>query len=87
MINTETLCKNIETFSKEDQIEILKIIYKDNIEAISENNNGCFINMSDISLSVIEEMHTYVEYVLKKNNDFQKIENEKIKLKNNINDT
>jgi len=86
MTNIENLCKIIESFNKEDQIEILKIISKDNLSVISENNNGCFINMSDISINIIESIHNYVDYVLKKNNEFQLIENKKDKLKININE-
>jgi hypothetical protein len=80
------LCKIIEGFNKEDQIEILKIISNDTNNIISENNNGSFINMEDISDKTITDINYYVEYVLKKNIDIQTIEHKKDKLKNNIND-
>jgi hypothetical protein len=80
------LCKIIEGFNKEDQIEILKIINNDNSNVISENNNGSFVNMEDLSNKTINDINYYVEYVLKKNIDIQTIEHKKDKLKNNIND-
>jgi hypothetical protein len=87
MINDIThLCKIIEGFNKEDQIEILKIINNDNTNVISENNNGTFVNMEDLSNKTINDINYYVEYVLKKNVDIQTIEHKKDKLKNNIND-
>ena len=79
------LCKTIEYFSKEDQIEILKIISNVNVNLISENNNGSFINMNDLNEDTLLKINGYVEYVLKKNNEINNIENEKDILKNNIN--
>ena len=79
------LCKTIEYFSKEDQIEILKIISNVNVNLISENNNGSFINMNDLNDDTLLKINSYVEYVLKKNNEINNIENEKDILKNNIN--
>ena len=79
------LCKTIEHFSKEDQIEILKIISTVNINLISENSNGSFINMNDINDDTLIKINNYVDYVLKKNNELSNIENEKDILKNNIN--
>jgi hypothetical protein len=80
------LCKTIEAFSKDDQIEILKIISNSNTNVISENNNGSFINMTDLTEDILLQINNYVEYVLKKNNEINNIENEKDILKNNIND-
>ena len=71
------LCKTIENFSKEDQIEILKIISNVNINLVSENNNGTFINMNDLNNDTLLQINNYVEYVLKKNNEINNIENEK----------
>ena len=79
------LCKTIENFSKEDQIEILKIISHVNVQLISENNNGSFINMNDLNDDTLLKINNYVDYVLKKNNEINNIENEKDILKSNIN--
>ena len=67
------LCKTIENFSKEDQIEILKIISHVNVQLISENNNGSFINMNDLNDDTLLKINNYVDYVLKKNNEINNI--------------
>jgi hypothetical protein len=82
----EQLCKIVEGFNKDDQIEILKIITNETTNSISENNNGTFINMDDLSDNTIKEINFYVDYVLKKNMELQSVETKKDKLKNNIND-
>ena len=41
----EQMCKIIESFPKEEHIEILKIIHLNNNLSLSENNNGTFIHM------------------------------------------
>jgi len=84
-MNIEQLCKTIETFNKDEQVEILKIIINKN-NITSENSNGTFINMEDLKEDTIKELNVYVDYVLKKNLDFYVIENKKHTLKNNINE-
>jgi hypothetical protein len=84
--DNEKLCKIIEDFNKEDQIEILKIISNDNNNSISENNNGSFINIDELSEKTIININFYVDYVLKKITELQTVETKKDKLKNNIND-
>ena len=84
-MNIEQLCKTIETFNKDEQIEILKIIINKN-NITSENSNGTFINMEDLKEDTIKELNLYVDYVLKKNLDIYVIENKKHTLKNNINE-
>jgi hypothetical protein len=84
--DVEQLCKIIEGFNKDDQIEILKIISNETTNNISENNNGTFVNMDEISIHTIKEINFYIDYVLKKNMELQSVENKKDKLKNNIND-
>jgi hypothetical protein len=86
MIDIIQLCKIIEGFNKDDQIEILKIISNETTNNISENNNGTFVNMDEISIHTIKEINFYIDYVLKKNMELQSVENKKDKLKNNIND-
>ena len=82
----ELLCKKIEHFNKDDQIEILKIINNNNNNLISENSNGSFINIEDLPIIEIEKIVSYVNYVLKKNDEIINIENKKQILKNNINE-
>lgn len=82
----EKICRIIDTFSASEHIHILKIINDNNsIGNISENNNGIFINMDDLSDSTVDKIRQYVDYVLLKEGDIQKTEDTKDKLKNYIN--
>jgi hypothetical protein len=85
MSRLEKIVDLIETFSKEDHINILEIIFNYNKTIISENNNGCFIHIEDLSEDVIEKIEHYNKYVLLKEVDINTIEDTKDKLKSNIN--
>jgi len=82
----EKLCRIIDTFSTDEHIRILQIINdNDSINNISENNNGVFINMEDLTENTIKSIQDYVDYVLLKEGDIQSVEDTKDKLKNDIN--
>jgi len=84
-MSLEKIVSQIDSFSKEDHIKILEIIYKHNKSVISENNNGCFINMEDLSDEIITTIEHYINYVILKEGDINTIEDTKDKIKNNIN--
>jgi hypothetical protein len=79
----EELKDNVEKMSKIDQIQILKIITENNYE-ITENQNGCFINMNDMNDKIIEEIEKYIDYVNKKDTEINDIETQKETLKMNL---
>ena len=81
----EQMCKIIESFPKEEHIEILKIINSNNNLTLSENNNGTFIHMEDLNDTILNLIQERITYFLKQQNDFDVIENEKNILKSNIN--
>ena len=85
MSRLEKIVNLIDTFSKDDHIKILEIIFNYNKSIISENNNGCFIHIEDLSEDIIEKIEHYIKYVLLKEVDINTIEDTKDKLKNNIN--
>ena len=60
----EKLKNDIEKMSKNNHIEVLRIL-KNNKTSINENKNGIFINMSELNSEIISELEKYVEYVLK----------------------
>ena len=71
----------IEEMNKYQQIEILKILIKNSI-SVSENNNGIFINLSDLSGDIIDELEKYIEFINKQDNQLLNIETEKNNIKN-----
>jgi hypothetical protein len=82
----EKLCRIIETFNVEEHLHILQIIKdSETINNVSENNNGIFINMEDLMDGTIKKIQEYTDYVLVKELDIKKVEDEKDKLKNDIN--
>ena len=84
MSKLEKMVDHIDNFSKEDHIKILEIIVNYNRNIISENNNGCFIHMEDLPEDVIEKIEHYINYVLLKESEINKIETTKDNLKNII---
>ena len=63
----ETICEEINNMDKNKQLDILKIIYNSNKNIITENNNGCFINMNDLNDEVLDKIKNQLEFW--KNND------------------
>ena len=63
----------IESFSKERQKEILNIFIENDID-ISENSNGCFINLSMTPSSVIKKITDYLKLIEKQEEELLKIE-------------
>jgi hypothetical protein len=46
----------------EQNIEIYKIIKKDNIK-IMKNNNGAFVNLNNVAPKILEELENLVYYI------------------------
>ena len=78
----QNIKENIEIMNKCYQLEILKLLKDESSVIISENNNGTFINLSNLNISIIEKLETYIEYVNKQQNQLLHIEEEKVNIKN-----
>ena len=81
----EQMCKTIDTFKKKDHIKILEIIKKKDNCNLSENNNGTFVHMKDLSEDTLYEIDNYINYIIKTEGDISIIETTKETLKNNLN--
>ena len=57
------LKERIESMEKYHQIEILRILNEFNYIKTNENNNGTFINLSELSENIIMELEKYTKYV------------------------
>ena len=79
IIDKNTLKKQIELFDKEKQVHVLRIL-KDNNVQFTENKNGIFVNMSEVSDIVIQKIKNYVDYILKQ----EKLINDKLDNNKNI---
>ena len=79
MTNIEYLkqLKNIiEEFSKTQQVDILKLLTKHQVN-ISENSNGSFVNLSDIDNKIIVEIQEYIDFINTQDSNLNKVENKK----------
>lgn len=77
-----SLISKIESMNIYHQYEILKMLKKHDEVVLSENNNGTFINLTDLSDNIINELKRYIEYYNLQENDLNTIENEKQQLEN-----
>lgn len=82
----ESLNNRIEKLSSDNQIEILRIIYDETPDIISENKNGCFIEMNMLSKSVIEKISKYLVFIESNEEDLQNVEDKKNKFKEFMNE-
>ena len=71
----------IENKSKEHQIEILRILIENQV-TINENNNGIFVNLSNINTTIIDKINNYLTYVNEQEVSLNKLENVKEEYKN-----
>lgn len=80
--NLNFLKEKIEDLDKFHQIEILRILNKNTSSILNENNNGVFINLTNINDTVIEEIEKYLDYVKKQEKQLTEIELQKDILSN-----
>jgi hypothetical protein len=62
-MSLNNLKERIEIMQKYHQIEILRILRKFIHIKTNENNNGTFINLTELDEEVIIELEKYVNYV------------------------
>jgi len=75
----DNLKNKIENLPKENHLEIFKILHKHNVQ-YSENKNGIFINLIDVSPLIIHEIDQYVQYLETQNKEIKQFEIEKSKI-------
>ena len=81
------LCETIEKMEQPEHIEILKIIKKSNSNInITENSNGCFINMDTIDNETITVIQKYVIFFTQKEKELADQELKKTNLHDSLND-
>ena len=74
---------SIEKMSKYNQIEILRIFKKNNLENhLNENNYGILINLSEVPIEVLNKLLIYIKYIQTQEITLQEDEQEKEAIKN-----
>ena len=72
---------SVEMMNKFHQIGVLKLLSSKKDLTINENNNGVFINLSDLDDTVLKELLDYIQYVSEQESDLDHHEQEKEKYK------
>ena len=79
-IDINVLKERIESMSKYHQVEVLRLLNKIPSVKINENNNGTFVNLTEQTPEVLNELVKYTNYVDEQQQQINKVENEKEKL-------
>jgi hypothetical protein len=74
--------EQIENMSKFNQIEVLRILTKNQNVIINENKYGIHINLSELENNILNELITYIKYVSTQDTYLNNVEQEKEKYKN-----
>ena len=80
MSNIE-LKNKIEKLDEIHHRKILEIFVNNNIH-VSENRNGCFINISNLDTKIIKQLTDYMVYIEAQEEDLNDIEQKKKELSN-----
>lgn len=75
-MNLEKLKQDIERLNSAKHIELLDILKQNNIE-YSENKNGIFFNLSELSPSVIKKIYDFTNYLKQQEDLLHSIERER----------
>ena len=79
--NLQLIKTRIENMSIYHQKEILRI-FNDNSTTLNQNNNGTFINLTQLDNSIIEKINKYIQYVDEQENELNEVEHEKDMIQN-----
>ena len=70
------LKKSIEKLNKHQQVKIMEIFIKKNIQ-FTENKNGIFINLNKIPIEILNDIKKYLEYISMQEESFEHLEKKK----------
>jgi hypothetical protein len=74
--------EKIESMPKFNQIEVLRILSKNNKITLNENKYGVLVNMTDFEDEVIEKLKSYISYVNTQESNLNEVEVQKENFKN-----
>lgn len=81
-MDLEDIKNTIESFNKNHQIEILRIIHQGSPFVINENKNGIYINMTFLTAETIEHIRRLILYIQDQEKMLKPIESQKEDFKN-----
>ena len=84
IMSINILKERIENMSKYHQVEVLRILSKYSSVKTNENNNGTFINLTEQSSEVINNLLKYADYVDEQQKQLKIVETEKEEIENSF---
>jgi hypothetical protein len=82
IIELNLIRDTIEKMAKINQVEILRILNKNNTIVLNENNYGVHVNLTELSNEIILELKNYINYVNTQEYNLKHIETQKDNLRN-----
>jgi hypothetical protein len=83
-MSINALKERIERMEKYHQIEILRILNTFAKVKTNENNNGTFVNLTELSADIIRDLEKYADYVDEQQKLLKKVEKEKEQIEQNF---
>jgi hypothetical protein len=80
--NLNIIREKIESMTKFNQIEVLRILNKHKNIIINENKYGIHINLSEVNNEIIDELKVYIDYVNTQEINLNEVEKQKEEFKN-----
>jgi hypothetical protein len=77
-----TIREKIESMPKFNQVEILRMLSKNDTVMLNENKYGTFINLTELPADIINELKTYISYVNTQEYTLNALERQKEEFKN-----
>ena len=74
--------QTIESMDKVHHIEILKLLENQDDVNLNENNNGTFINLTNLKNGTIQKLQEYINYFKKQQNQLINLEDQKKQIEN-----
>lgn len=81
-IDLNSIRETIESMSKFNQIEVLRILHSHKEVMINENKYGIHINLTELPGHIINELNIYIDYVKKQEVELSQAEQQKETYKN-----
>ena len=81
-IRLKKIKTKIEIMDKNNQIAALYMITKNKNIKCSENNNGTFINLSQLDNNMLLKLEEFIEYIELQKNEIEDIEKKRINIEN-----
>jgi hypothetical protein len=76
-LNVKQIKDRIEEMDKLHQIEVLRLLKQHSSVILNENNNGVFINITDLDPKIIKQLDNYIKYVDNQTINIESIETQK----------